>query len=159
MVREGRTAVVHFTARLLEGDDAGEVFDTSDVDVAIEEGIYHDNRDYRPLEFRVGDGEVLEGIEDAVREMDVGETRTVRLEPEEAFGERAESRVVEVPRDHLAEGGTDVEEGDLVGDDAGETGWITDVGEETVTVDFNHELAGERVAVEVRVLDARDAGE
>lgn len=155
MVQNGHVAVIHFTGRTVDGGTEGEVFDTTDVDVALETGVYHDNRDYKPLEFRVGEGNVIPGIEDAVREMDVGEERTVQVSPEEAFGERAESKVVEVPREDLeARSDTDAAEGELVTSEAGQTGWITDVDERTVTVDFNHELAGETLAFEIRVLDA-----
>ena len=154
MVRTGRVAVIHFTGRTVE-EGAGEVFDTTDVDVAMDAGIYHDHRDYKPLEFRVGEGKVLAGIEDAVREMDVGEERTVRVPPEKAFGERSGSRVVEVPREALgARSDAEAAEGEIVRSETGETGWITDVEGDAVTVDFNHELAGETVEFEIRVLDA-----
>jgi FKBP-type peptidyl-prolyl cis-trans isomerase 2 len=87
--------------------------------------------------------------------MDVGEERTVELDPEDAFGEYDEERVVEMPRDELeARSDATAEEDDLVRSDTGEAGWIVDVGEERVTVDFNHELAGETVELEIRVLEA-----
>ncbi|WP_440005699.1 FKBP-type peptidyl-prolyl cis-trans isomerase [Halomicrococcus sp. SG-WS-1] len=151
MVEAGRVAVVHYTGRLSNGD----VFDTTDVDVALDSGVYHDHRDYKPLEFRVGEDKVIAGLDEAVRSMDVGEERTVELDPGDAFGEYSEERVVEMPRDELEErSDATAEEGDLVRSDTGETGWIVDVGEENVTVDFNHELAGEAVELEIRVLEA-----
>ena len=156
---DGEIAVVHFTGRVAEGDDAGEVFDTTDVDVALEEGIYHDHRDYKPLEFRVGEGKVVDGLEEAVRGMDVGETRTVRVEPERAFGEFDEDRVVEFDREELeARSDATAEPGELVRAENGETGWIDEVDDESVTVDFNHELAGAPVEFEVKLLDAYDDG-
>ena len=151
MVEAGRVAVVHYTGRLSNGD----VFDTTDVDVALDSGVYHDHRDYKPLEFRVGEDKVIAGLDEAVRAMDVGEERTVELDPEDAFGEYDEERVVEMPRDELeARSDATAEEDDLVRSDTGEAGWIVDVGEERVTVDFNHELAGETVELEIRVLEA-----
>ena len=156
MVGEGQVAVIHFTGRIAEGDDAGEVFDTTDVDVAMAEGIYHDHRDYKPLEFRVGEGKVLDPIDRAVREMDVGEIRTIRAEPSEAYGDRRDEQVVEVPR---AELDGDPEVGAMVGSDGGEVGWITEVSADTVEVDFNHELAGRHVEFEVTLLDAYGGGE
>ena len=155
MVEQGDLAVVHFVGRIVEGEEAGSVFDTTDVDVAMEEGVYHDHRDYKPLEFRVGEGAVIEGRDRAVREMEIGETRTVELSPEEAFGGYDEARVVEMPRETLeAQSDADAAEGALVRSDSGEVGWITDVSDEAVTVDFNHELAGEPVEFEIRLLDA-----
>lgn len=155
MVGEGQVAVIHFTGRIAEGEDAGTVFDTTDVDVALREGVYHGHRDYRPLEFRVGEGEVVDAVDDAVREMAVGESRTVRAEPGEAFGPRRAERVVEVPRSAVD---GEAEPGTLVGSDAGEVGWVTGVSGDAVEVDFNHELAGRAVEFEIRLLDARDAG-
>jgi FKBP-type peptidyl-prolyl cis-trans isomerase 2 len=156
---DGEIAVVHFTGRVAEGGDEGEVFDTTDVDVALEEGLYHDHRDYKPLEFRVGEDKVIEGLDEAVREMGVGEERTVRVEPKRAFGERDESRVVEFDRQELeARSDATAEPGELVRAENGETGWIDEVDDDTVTVDFNHELAGTAVEFEVKLLDAYDDG-
>ena len=157
MVEAGKTAVVHYVARLVEGADAGEVVDTTDVDVALESGVYHGHRDYEPLSFEVGDGEVLPGIDSVVQEMDRGEERTVVLDPEEAFGARSDEDVIAYPRAEL-EDRSDAEAavGELVTTDTDETGWITAVVEETVTIDFNHELAGEPIEFEVRVLDVKE---
>ncbi|SFC29794.1 peptidylprolyl isomerase/peptidyl-prolyl cis-trans isomerase B (cyclophilin B)/FKBP-type peptidyl-prolyl cis-trans isomerase SlyD [Halobiforma haloterrestris] len=166
MVEPGRIAVVHFTGRIAEGDDEGEVFDTTNVDVALEEGIYHDHRDYKPLEFRVGEGKVLEGIDRVVQDLSVGDRTTVELEPEEAFGPRREDEILEVPLDHLerdegangegdGDGDETIEPGTLVGSETGDTGWVVSVDGETATVDFNHELAGTRIECEIHVLDAR----
>lgn len=160
---EEAVAVIHFVGRLT-GDDAGAVFDTSDIDVALEAGIYHDHRDYAPVTFQLGENAMLPGIEAAVREMEPGDTRTVRLDPEDAFGPRREDRVIEVSRAELeARSDTTATEGDLVGSDltvtdeistANDTvtGWITDVRNDTVEIDFNHELAGEPVEFEIRLL-------
>ncbi|WP_276301596.1 FKBP-type peptidyl-prolyl cis-trans isomerase [Halorussus lipolyticus] len=159
MASRGEIAVVHFTGRIAEGDDEGEIFDTTDVDVAMAEDVYHGHRDYKPLEFRVGERKVVAGLDDAVRAMEVGEERTVRVEPDRAFGERDESKVVEFPRADLeARSDVTAEPGELVRSETGETGWITAVDDETVTVDFNHELAGLAVEFDVKLLDAYDDG-
>lgn len=149
-VQNGQVAGIHYVGRVAEGPDEGEVFDTTDVDVAMEEGIYHDHRDYKPLEFRVGEGKVLEGLDEAVVGMESGEEKTVEVPPEKAFGEYDPDNVVEFPREGFDE--EKLEEDTLVGMDDGRTGWIVDVGDETVTVDFNHELAGKRVEFEIRLL-------
>jgi peptidylprolyl isomerase len=160
MVEQGHTAVVHYTGRIIAGDDAGEVFDTTDVDTALAEEIYHDYRDYAPLSFQVDGDEVLEGIDETVQKMDSGETRTVRVDPEKAYGMRSEERVIEVSRAALEER-SDIAaaEGELVGSENSETGWVTNVSDETVEIDFNHELAGEPVEFEIRVLEVRDKHE
>ncbi|USZ72749.1 FKBP-type peptidyl-prolyl cis-trans isomerase [Natronosalvus halobius] len=157
MVAPGRVAAIHFTGRIAEGDAVGEVFDTTDVDVALEEGIYHDHRDYKPLEVRVGEGKILPGIDRALREMAVGEQRTVELEPEEAFGAYSEERVLEVPAETLASDPSDLEPGTLVRDDNGRTGWIQAVEDDgRAVVDFNHELAGTTIECDLHVLAVSD---
>ncbi len=154
MVEPGQIAIVHLTGRLVDGPDAGEVFETTDVDVALEEGVYHDHRHFRPLEFRVGEGHVVPGIDRAVQGMSQGETRTVVLDPEEAYGPRSEDEVVTLPRDELeARSDHTAEVDELVRSETGDTGWIVDVRDDEVTVDFNHELAGERVEFEIRLLE------
>lgn len=156
MVEPGEIAAVHYTARMVDGDEAGEVVDTTDVDVALETDVYHGHRNYEPLSFEVGADEVLSGIDETVQDMERNETRTVVLSPEEAFGHRTDENVVDYPRNDI-EGRSEVEAevGELVTTDADQSGWITDISEETVTVDFNHELAGERLEFEIRVLDVK----
>ncbi len=158
MVEPGQIAVVHLTGRLVDGPDAGEVFETTDVDVALDTGVYHDHRHFKPLEFRVGEGHVIPGVDDAVQGMKEGETRTVVVEPEDAYGLHGEEAVVTVPRAELeARSDATAEVDSLVHSENGDVGWITDVSDEEVTVDFNHELAGERVEFEIRVLEVHAA--
>ena len=158
MIEPGHIAIVHLTGRLADGPEAGRVFETTDVDVALEEGIYHDSRDFKPLEFRVGEGHVLPGLDAAIQGMAEGERKTVVLEPEAAYGTVDESAVVTISREELeARSETTAEVGELVESETGEVGWIVDVADETVTIDFNHELAGERVEFEITVLETHAA--
>lgn len=156
MIAPGETVIVHYTARMVDGDDAGDVVDTTDVDVALDTDVYHGHRNYEPLSFEVGADEVLSGIDDTVQDMDRGETRTIVLSPAEAFGHRSEDKVVDYPRDEVEDrSNKEAEVGELVTTDANQSGWITDVSAESVTVDFNHELAGERLEFEIRVIDVQ----
>ena len=163
MVESGQIAICHYTGRIVDGDEVGDSFDTTDVDLAREAGIYHDDRDYEPLQIRVGEGEVLPGVESALLDLeadpdDLPVETTMRLEPDEAFGEHDESQVVEIPVDEIddseAEGSLEPET--PVHTDDGKTGWVTDVSDETAIVDFNHELAGVPVQIELEVLEVRD---
>lgn len=154
MVDQGEIAIVHLTGRLVDGRAAGDVFETTDVDVALEEGIYYDQRDFKPLEFRVGEGHVLPGLDEVVRELAVGEETTVVLDPTEAYGAADEDAVVTVPREGIEErSDTTAAVGEFVESRTGEYGWITKVDEDSVTVDFNHELAGKRVEFHIRLLE------
>jgi FKBP-type peptidyl-prolyl cis-trans isomerase SlyD len=154
MVEDGQCAVVHLVITLADTDT---IVETTDVDVAMAAGTYEPHRDYRPHEFVVGEGEVAGAVEDAVREIEPGQTRTVTVDPEAAFGTWREEAVIEVDRERLeARSDTDAELGKFVLSARGDAGWITAVGEELVSVDFNHELAGERLTFEVRLLEVRD---
>jgi FKBP-type peptidyl-prolyl cis-trans isomerase SlyD len=154
MVKPGEIAIVHLTGRLVDGPEAGEVFETTDVDIALDEGIYHDNRDFKPLEFRIGEGHVIPGIDEAVEDMSVGETKTIVLDPEDAYGTIDQSAIVTVPREELEQrSDTTAEVDELVESESGDIGWIVEVDRETATVNFNHELAGERVEFEIKLLE------
>lgn len=150
MVKDGKIATIHFIGRIAEGPHEGEVFDTTDAKIAKEEGVYDQRYDYEPISFRVGDGEVLPGIEDAVREMDIQDQQTVTLTPEVAFGERRPEKVYQVPKTEFE---TEPEQDALVNSESGEIGWITKVEDDTVAVDLNHELAGTTIEVELWVIN------
>jgi peptidylprolyl isomerase len=155
MVADGQIAIIHYTARLATEDAVGEIVDTTDIDVARREGIYHDHRDYKPFEFRIGEGNVIPALEDAVHDLEKpGDSTVVRAEPTEAFGERDPSAVDDLPREALEEV-TDatLEPETLVTTDDGRSGWITEVTDDTIVVDFNHELAEKDLEIEVELLD------
>ncbi|MFU8869417.1 FKBP-type peptidyl-prolyl cis-trans isomerase [Natronococcus sp.] len=162
MVELGQIAVCHYTGRIVDDGAAGKPFDTTDADLARETGIYTDERDYEPLEIRVGEGTVVPGVERALREIEADPEElpveaTFRLEPDEAFGEHDEEWVVEFPLEEIddssAEGSLETET--QVHTDDGKTGWITAVDDDTATVDFNHELAGVPVEIELEVLEVQ----
>lgn len=129
-VRAGDTVRVHYTGRL----DDGEVFDSS--------------QGREPLSFAVGSGQVIPGFESAVDGMPVGASRTVRLEPDSAYGPRQEDMVLTVPADQAPEG---LSPGDrvLLGD---HPALVVLVSEEAVVVDANHPLAGEALTFDIELV-------
>jgi FKBP-type peptidyl-prolyl cis-trans isomerase 2 len=126
----GDTVKVHFTGRL----ENGEVFTSS--------------RASEPLEFTLGSGQVIPGFEKAITGMEVGETKTVTLPPEEAYGPRYEDLVVDVKSCNFPEDITPLigEQLEIPQED-GEPLKVTvaDVSEDTVSLDANHPLAGYRL--------------
>ena len=122
---------VHYTGTL----DSGEEFDSS--------------RGREPLSFEVGAGQMITGFDSAVRGMAVGESRTVRLEPAEAYGERRDELVLTFPISQLPEG---VGAGDSVLFTNGGQGMILEVTGETFTVDANHRLAGQALTFEIELV-------
>jgi len=151
-ISTGDTVTIEYTGRL----DDGSVFDTSLESVAEAEGLAADQpgRDYQPLTVEIGSGRIIEGLENGLVGMEAGEEDTVEIEPEQAYGERTDDRVVEYEADEFAEmlGGREVEEGLEIQTEEGLPGEVVDADDETVTVDFNHELAGEALTFEVEVV-------
>lgn len=135
-VEKGDKVAVRYTGRL----DNGEVFDSN-----VEGGD--------PLEFTVGAGQVIAGFDDAVLGLAKGESRTMRIPPDQAYGARDERLVTKLDRS-LFEGG-EVEIGQHLDlEDEGGNVYHADVvafDESTVTVDLNHHLAGQALTFEVRV--------
>ncbi len=128
-------------------DANGEVLDAS------EEG--------QPLEYVHGGGNIIPGLENALEGKDVGEDVSVQVEPAEAYGERSEELKQDVPKE-MFQGVDSVEAGmrfQAQTQEGTSIVTVTDVGEEQVTVDANHPLAGETLNFEVKVSNVREATE
>ncbi len=109
-----------------------------------------------------GASNIVPGLERALAGKSVGDELSVHIEPEEAYGERVNELVQQVPGDmfeteqEIAVGmqfHAQAAEGQMV------VVTVTDIDDETVTVDGNHPLAGKALNFEVKVIDIRDATE
>lgn len=78
----GDKVSVFYVGRL----DDGTIFDTNNESVARSAGVYNSQRQYVPFEFTLGAGQVIAGFDRAVTGMKIGETKHVRIPPEEAYG-------------------------------------------------------------------------
>jgi FKBP-type peptidyl-prolyl cis-trans isomerase 2 len=136
---EGDTVRVHYTGKLPDGSE----FDSS--------------RDREPLEFTLGEGRVIPGFTDIVEGMDPGDSKTQTVEPERAYGERDEERMIEVDREQVPE---DIEIGEQLEvqhpDGQRARVSVAEIDEETVTLDGNHPLAGRELTFEVELLEIED---
>lgn len=103
----------------------------------------------QPLSFVLGSGTVIPGLEDAVTGMAAGETRTVQVEPERAFGPRIERLVTEIERDRIP---AEAEAGDLLRIDGAPVALVELTGSFAV-VDGNHPLAGKALSLEVELVE------
>jgi peptidylprolyl isomerase len=133
----GDTVQVHYTGRL----DDGTVFDTSE------------GRD--PLSFTVGAGQVIPGFDDAVTGMAAGDSKTVRIGPDDGYGDRRDDLVLEVPKEQLPDGLDPVPGMELAL--RGEDGRalpvrVADVGDAAILLDANHPLAGETLTFDLTVV-------
>lgn len=115
----------------------------------------------KPLEFIMGAGEIIKGLEEAVAEMKVGDKKEVIIAPINAYGEYESSYVQEVPRDQFV--GIDLQQGmTLFGQgENGETVQVIvkDFNDDMVIIDYNHPLAGKTLNFSVAILATREATE
>ncbi|CAM3637420.1 peptidylprolyl isomerase [Helicobacter sp. UBA3407] len=115
----------------------------------------------KPLEFIMGAGEIIKGLEEAIAQMSVGDKQEVIVAPANAYGEYFSNYVQEVPRDQFV--GIDLQQGmTLFGQgENGETAQVIvkDFNDEMVIIDYNHPLAGKELHFVVTILDSREATE
>ncbi len=137
----------HYVGRF----ENGEVFDTSYEDIARENEIYVEEREYGPLGVHVGVGEIIQGLDEALIGMEVGEKKRITVPPEKAYGMPNPELVIEVPVSEFTQAGLEPVEGLYVMTDSG-IAKIVGVGEETVKLDFNHPLAGKTLVFEVEII-------
>ena len=153
-ITTGDDVTFEYTGRL----DDGTVFDSSRESVAREAGLVETqpDREYDPLTVEVGSGQVIEGMEEGLLGMDAGETQTIEIPPEKAYGEWTEEHVQEFDTDELSEMlGQRPEEGAFLEAQNGQHGEIIHVDDETVRVDFNPDLAGETLEFEIEIVDVK----
>jgi len=151
-IATGDSVTLEYTGRL----DDGTVFDSSRESVAEEAGLAEaqPDREYAPLTVEIGAGQVIEGIKEGLIGLDEGETETLEIPPEKAYGEWSEEHVQEFDTDELVEMlGQTPQEGAFLEAQNGQHGEITHVDDEVVKVDFNPDLAGETLEFDVEIVD------
>jgi peptidylprolyl isomerase len=129
---------VHYTGKLKDGT----VFDSS--------------QDRNPLQFQLGQGQIIPGFEQAVMGMSVGEAKTVNIPSNQAYGPRQEELIQEVPRQQLP---TDMEfqvgqrlqlgqekEQPMIVE-------VTEVTDASIKLDANHPLAGKELIFDIELLE------
>ncbi|MCM4156868.1 peptidylprolyl isomerase [Gramella sp. AN32] len=140
-VKQNDTVKVHYTGKLKDG----EVFDSS-----VERG--------EPIEFTLGQGQLIPGFENGLIDMKVNEKKTINIPNEEAYGAPKQELIQEVDKKQLPEElkpevgmplvskGPDGQEINLV---------VTDVKDETIVVDANHPLAGKDLIFDLEVVEIK----
>jgi len=123
--------------------------------------VLDSNKGGAPLEFIIGKGQLIPGLEKQLVGMSAGESADILVKAQEAYGLRDEEAVQELPREQFE--GIELEKGmSLYGQGQnGETIQVNvvDFNDETVKVDFNHPLAGKDLMFNVTVVSERDATE
>ena len=141
-VKTGDTVSIHYTGTLSDGS----TFDSSA------------GRD--PLEFTVGAGQIIPGLDQAIPGMAVGDTKTVQVSADQAYGERdpnAQQAVPrgEIPADIPLEPGTQLQMQTPTGQVV--PVMVAKVTETEVTLDANHPLAGQDLTFDVELVEIKAA--
>lgn len=138
-VQEGNTVSVHYKGTLNDGTE----FDSS-----YSRG--------EPISFEVGSGQMIKGFDSAVNGMTTGEKKSFTLSPEEAYGERNKDLIQAVPKNNFPPDFEPVEGAMVQGQNPNGEFFMAKIVTQdiaTVTLDFNHPLAGENLNFEVELVE------
>ena len=132
---DGDTVAVHYVGTLDDGSESVS------------------SRESEPLVFEVGTDEVIAGFDRAVHGMAIGDVATIRVTPEDAYGEIDPELVFSVP---IEEAPDDVAVGDEVLIGGVTTGVVTAVGPTEVTINTNHRYAGQALTFELELISINE---
>jgi FKBP-type peptidyl-prolyl cis-trans isomerase 2 len=136
-IKDGDTIKIDYTGTL----DDGTVFDSSE-----DHG--------QPLEFTVGEGQVIQGFDSAVKGMEEGEEKEFRIEADQAYGAYNEELTRSIPKDNIPED-MDIQPGMMLGlqlpDGQQIPAKVAQIGEEEILLDMNHPLAGQALTFNIQV--------
>ena len=124
--------------------------------MTLEDGTVFDSSENhgKPLEFKVGAGQLIKGFESEIKGMEAGDEKQFKLQPSDAYGEYMQDMVEELPKEQFP----DEIEPDmmvLMGIPNGVEipAKITIIRDDMVTVDLNHPLAGKTLTFTVKILE------
>ncbi|GGK01778.1 FKBP-type peptidyl-prolyl cis-trans isomerase [Pseudomonas matsuisoli] len=134
-----KQVTLHFALKLDNGDVVDSTFDK------------------KPATFKVGDGSLLPGFEQAIYGLKAGDKRTLSVEPEQGFGQPNPQNVQIMPRNQFE--GMELSEGLLViFNDAANAelpGIVRHFDDNQVTIDFNHPLSGKTLSFDVEIIEVQ----
>ncbi len=119
--------------------------------------VFSESQPGQPMEFQVGSGKLIPALEKGMLGMKVGDKKTITVKAADAYGEYDSSALQDVPRDQFPKDlALQVGQHFQVQTAAGVmTVTIAAVKDKTVTVDFNHPLAGKDLAFAVEIVKIR----
>jgi len=137
-IKTGDTITVNYTGKFEDGN----VFDSS-------EGK-------EPLKFTVGSGQLIKGFDDAVIGMKAGEKKTVTLAPADAYGERQDGMIIDIPKTQIpADMELEVGQRLHLRDPKGQPipAMVAEITDEVVKMDANHPMAGKTLIFELEIVE------
>ncbi|ROT98080.1 FKBP-type peptidyl-prolyl cis-trans isomerase [Histidinibacterium lentulum] len=141
-VKTGDTVLIHYTGTLTDG----ETFDSS--------------RGREPLEFQVGSGQIIPGLDAALPGMAVGESKKVEVPCADAYGETDPDARQSIPRDQIpadipVDPGTRLQMQTPQGQVVPVT--VVEASDSAITLDANHPLAGKDLIFDIEVVEIKAA--
>lgn len=144
-LKKGDLVLIDFTCKVKELD---KVIDTTIEEVAKKEGLFREETVYEPTLVAVGEGWVVQGLDEDLLKLDENESATIEVPPEKGAGLRDPSKVKLMPlrlfKDTSPRPGMEVEVG-------GRRAIVRSVGSGRVQVDFNPPLAGKTLVYDVTI--------
>jgi FKBP-type peptidyl-prolyl cis-trans isomerase 2 len=138
MIKEGSKVKAHYTGRLTNNEE----FDSS-----LKEGG-------APIEFVIGQGQLIPGFEDGILGLSAGDKKTIEISAVEAYGEYRDELRVTVPKTNAPQGvqvgqslQANMQNGEMV------TFMVREVNDDNVIVDANHPLAGQTLLFDIEILE------
>ncbi|MFQ6069463.1 MAG: peptidylprolyl isomerase [Candidatus Aminicenantales bacterium] len=138
IVKSGDSVRIHYTGKFEDGS----VFDSS--------------KDGEPLQFEVGTGQIIEGLDKAVIGMHLGEKKSVTVNPEQGFGPYNENLLLEMPREKIPEHiSPEIEMKLQLVDEKGNAlpVVVKEISDDLIKLDANHPLAGKVLVFDIELLE------
>lgn len=135
-VKQNSTVTVHYTGRLEDGS----IFDTSHLEGRT------------PLNVKLGEGALIPGFENGLIDMEVGQSKTVEIEPDQAYGQMNPELVGEVTKDKVP---AEIEVGHTLQTMTPQGPLnvrVVEVKDDTVILDANHPLAGKKLIFDLELV-------
>ena len=146
-IKKGEFIFINYTSKVKE---TGEIFDTTNEEVAKKEKLYKEGEIYEPKLVVVGENWVLKALDEALQKFKIKKKDSVEIPPEKAFGNRDPEKVRLVPLRRLAARGITPKLGMPLEYD-GKLATVRTMGSGRVQLDFNPPLAGKTLVYEVTV--------
>lgn len=141
MIKKGSKVKAHYTGKLTNNEE----FDSS-----LTEGR-------EPLEFTIGNGELIPGFENGIIGLSAGDKKTIEIPASEAYGEYKDELLVTVPKTNAPEGvqvghslQANMNTGQMV------NFMVREINEDNIIVDANHPLAGQTLIFEIEILEVSE---
>ena len=138
-VKKGDSVKVHYIGTLNDGNE----FDNS-----YKRGS--------TLDFKVGEGKMIKGFDSALLGMEVGEKKSINLEPKDAYGERIEEAIQTVSKEQFGDP-KNITEGSRVNgqtqDGRPVSALVMEINEDNVVLDLNHPFAGKELNFEIELVE------